>query len=258
MRGKMAAGVRASWEAKVSAIGNRVEVEDGHTESVRGRCGLRRRGRMVAGTWEDFDSGGLKTADSAASSGGMEYDGGDRPQPRLDRMRGAGMAATVSGRLRPQLLDWKFTVLRHNTIRGAGWARRCECGTCLLGKLDPGAPGDVVTESRFRSPGGGLAAGNLFVMMKFGGTSVEGRHSDQEAGIVRGRAREGDHPVVVVSAHGQSKESVIALPTRRSGGGSRRGVDSAQRRTGGYRHQTRRGPDDCGSDGHPGRGVWID
>ena len=44
------------------------------------------------------------------------------PQPRLDRNRGRGMAVTV-GRLRPcTLLDWKFTVLSHNTIRGAAGA----------------------------------------------------------------------------------------------------------------------------------------
>ena len=50
----------------------------------------------------------------------------DRPQPRLDRMRGVGRAAgmpSVIGRLRPcTLLDWKFTVLSHNTIRGAAGA----------------------------------------------------------------------------------------------------------------------------------------
>ena len=46
----------------------------------------------------------------------------DRPQPRLDRMRGNGMATTV-GRLRPcSLLDWKFTLLSHNTLRGAAGA----------------------------------------------------------------------------------------------------------------------------------------
>jgi aspartate-semialdehyde dehydrogenase len=46
----------------------------------------------------------------------------DRPQPRLDRNRGNGMAVTV-GRLRPcGVLDWKFTALSHNTIRGAAGA----------------------------------------------------------------------------------------------------------------------------------------
>jgi aspartate-semialdehyde dehydrogenase len=43
----------------------------------------------------------------------------DRPQPRLDRMTGAGMTSVV-GRLRPDpLFDLKFVVLSHNTIRGA-------------------------------------------------------------------------------------------------------------------------------------------
>jgi aspartate-semialdehyde dehydrogenase len=46
----------------------------------------------------------------------------DRPQPRFDVELGAGMTAAV-GRLRPcGVLDWKFTVLSHNTIRGAAGA----------------------------------------------------------------------------------------------------------------------------------------
>jgi aspartate-semialdehyde dehydrogenase len=46
----------------------------------------------------------------------------DRPQPRFDVDRGNGMSS-VCGRLRPcGLLDWKFTVLSHNTIRGAAGA----------------------------------------------------------------------------------------------------------------------------------------
>ena len=62
----------------------------------------------------------------------------DRPQPRLDRNRGNGMAVTVS-RLRPcSLLDWKFTVLSHNTIRGAAGAAILNAELLAsLGKLDP-------------------------------------------------------------------------------------------------------------------------
>src|SRR5208337_3577998 len=46
----------------------------------------------------------------------------DRPQPRFDVDLGAGMTTAV-GRLRPcGVLDWKFTVLSHNTIRGAAGA----------------------------------------------------------------------------------------------------------------------------------------
>ena len=46
----------------------------------------------------------------------------DRPQPRLDIERGHGMTVSC-GRLRPcSILDWKFTMLSHNTIRGAAGA----------------------------------------------------------------------------------------------------------------------------------------
>ena len=61
----------------------------------------------------------------------------DRPQPRLDLMRGTGMAATV-GRLRPcNLFDWKFVTLSHNTIRGAAGAAVLNAEIlAMLGKLD--------------------------------------------------------------------------------------------------------------------------
>ena len=43
----------------------------------------------------------------------------DRPQPRLDRDDQKGMASVV-GRIRHcSVLDFKFLVLGHNTIRGA-------------------------------------------------------------------------------------------------------------------------------------------
>jgi aspartate-semialdehyde dehydrogenase len=46
----------------------------------------------------------------------------DRPQPRLDRLTGKGMT-TVVGRVRNDpILDLKFVVLSHNTIRGAAGA----------------------------------------------------------------------------------------------------------------------------------------
>jgi aspartate-semialdehyde dehydrogenase len=46
----------------------------------------------------------------------------DRPQTRLDRDAGRGMAVSV-GRVRAcDVLDIKFIVLGHNTIRGAAGA----------------------------------------------------------------------------------------------------------------------------------------
>jgi aspartate-semialdehyde dehydrogenase len=68
----------------------------------------------------------------------VEFDAAvDRPQPRLDKMRGNGMAATV-GRLREcNLLDWKFVVTSHNTIRGAAGAAVLNAEVLArLGKLD--------------------------------------------------------------------------------------------------------------------------
>ena len=46
----------------------------------------------------------------------------DRPQPKLDRDAGNGMTITI-GRLMPDtVLDYRFVVLSHNTIRGAAGA----------------------------------------------------------------------------------------------------------------------------------------
>ena len=63
----------------------------------------------------------MKLPQRARAAGGL-LECADRPQPRLDVDSGAGMTTTV-GRLRPcGVLDWKFTVLSHNTIRGAAGA----------------------------------------------------------------------------------------------------------------------------------------
>ena len=124
--------------ARMSAHCNRVAVEDGHTESVSIK--LRRpatREEMLA-AWAEFQP--LKGQDlPTAPAQPVEWIAAeDRPQPRLDKNRGNGMAASV-GRLRPcGLLDWKFTVLSHNTIRGAAGAAIVNAELLLsLGKLEP-------------------------------------------------------------------------------------------------------------------------
>jgi aspartate-semialdehyde dehydrogenase len=109
-------------DAKVSAHCNRVAVEDGHTESVSIELASKPSRDEILTAWREFQP--LKGQNlPTAPEQPVEFNPAeDRPQPRLDRMRGRGMAATV-GRLRPcSLLDWKFTVLSHNTIRGAAGA----------------------------------------------------------------------------------------------------------------------------------------
>jgi aspartate-semialdehyde dehydrogenase len=109
-------------DAKVSAHCNRVAVEDGHTECVSIKLKKKATREEILAAWGEFAplrGEHLPTAPDQP----VEFDDSvDRPQPRLDRMRGNGMATTV-GRLREcTLLDWKFVLLSHNTIRGAAGA----------------------------------------------------------------------------------------------------------------------------------------
>ena len=109
-------------DAKISAHCNRVAVEDGHTECVSIKLRTKATEADILAAWREFAplrGENLPTAPDQP----IEYDEAiDRPQPRLDKMRGNGMASTV-GRLREcNLLDWKFVVLSHNTIRGAAGA----------------------------------------------------------------------------------------------------------------------------------------
>jgi aspartate-semialdehyde dehydrogenase len=124
-------------DAKVSAHCNRVAVEDGHTECVSIKFKKKATREEIIAAWNEFQPlQGLHLP--SAPDQPVEYDSSvDRPQPRLDRMRGNGMAATV-GRLREcNLLDWKFVVLSHNTIRGAAGAALLNAEVlAMLGKLD--------------------------------------------------------------------------------------------------------------------------
>jgi aspartate-semialdehyde dehydrogenase len=126
---------------KLSAHCNRVAVEDGHTECVSIKLKRPATYEQILNAWADFQPlAGIHEGKPLPSAPDqpVEYAGEmDRPQPRLDRMRGNGMAATV-GRLRPcNLLDWKFVVLSHNTIRGAAGAAVLNAELlAMLGKLD--------------------------------------------------------------------------------------------------------------------------
>jgi aspartate-semialdehyde dehydrogenase len=128
--------------ARITAHCNRVAVEDGHTESVSIKLGSK-LGRPVTredmlAAWSEFRplaGQGLPSAPEQPIEWAPQP---DRPQPRLDRNRGNGMSVTV-GRLRPcGVLDWKFTVLSHNTIRGAAGASILNAELLAsLGKLEP-------------------------------------------------------------------------------------------------------------------------
>jgi len=108
--------------ARMSASCNRVPVLDGHTVSLSIKLKRPATREQILDAWLRFrplEGRGLPTAPHQPVEWAPEE---DRPQPRLDRNRGRGMTVTT-GRLRPcGLLDWKFTVLSHNTVRGAAGA----------------------------------------------------------------------------------------------------------------------------------------
>jgi aspartate-semialdehyde dehydrogenase len=107
----------------MSAQCNRVAVEDGHTESVSVKLKKKVKPEEIVAAWNDFRSLPQEMHLPSAPEQPVVYvTSSDRPQPRFDSDRGNGMTTTV-GRLRPcGVLDWKFTVLSHNTIRGAAGA----------------------------------------------------------------------------------------------------------------------------------------
>jgi aspartate-semialdehyde dehydrogenase len=108
--------------ALMSASCNRVPVIDGHTVSVSIKLARKATREEILAAWAEFRPLAGQNLPSAPDQPVEWAPQPDRPQPRLDRNRGNGMAATV-GRLRPcGVLDWKFTVLSHNTIRGAAGA----------------------------------------------------------------------------------------------------------------------------------------
>jgi aspartate-semialdehyde dehydrogenase len=102
---------------------NRVAVEDGHTESVSVKLQHKADADEIIAAFNEFRSTPQELQLPLAPARPIVYDDApDRPQPRFDVDRGNGMTVSV-GRLRPcGVLDYKFTVLSHNTIRGAAGA----------------------------------------------------------------------------------------------------------------------------------------
>ena len=105
---------------RISAHCNRVAVRDGHTECVSVEFERKVTIEEVRRAFSEFVSpiAGLILPSAPEHCLVLRAEE-DRPQPRKDRGTSAGMSV-VLGRLRPDpLLDYKFTLLVHNTIRGA-------------------------------------------------------------------------------------------------------------------------------------------
>lgn len=105
----------------ISSHCNRVPVTDGHMSCVSVALNSKpaHLDEIVA-LWSAFEGQPQTLGLPSAPSKPIVYaEASDRPQTRLDRNAGNGMAITV-GRLRPcPVLDIRFVGLSHNAIRGA-------------------------------------------------------------------------------------------------------------------------------------------
>jgi aspartate-semialdehyde dehydrogenase len=121
--GRLEAGRVVDADFPISVAVNRVPVRDGHTESVFLRLARKAPLADVRQALESFTGEpqrlGLPSAPPHPLAVREER---DRPQPARDVEAGGGMTVTV-GRLRPDpVYDVKFTLLVHNTVRGAAGA----------------------------------------------------------------------------------------------------------------------------------------
>ncbi|KAA3614675.1 MAG: aspartate-semialdehyde dehydrogenase [Calditrichaeota bacterium] len=104
----------------ISALCNRVPVIDGHTESVQVKLSKKASTDEIIQAWRNFTSEPQNLKLPFAPSNPIHYfDQPGYPQPRLHRNLENGMAVSIGGLRDCNLFDYKFTVLSHNTIRGA-------------------------------------------------------------------------------------------------------------------------------------------
>ena len=118
--GKLENARVANANIRISAACNRVATQDGHLEAASVEFLTKPTLDQVRSAMIQFTSEpqalNLPTAPARPI---VVRDEPDRPQPRLDRDEGRGMSSVV-GRIREcNVLDYKFLVMGHNTIRGA-------------------------------------------------------------------------------------------------------------------------------------------
>jgi aspartate-semialdehyde dehydrogenase len=98
-------------------------VEDGHTESVSIKVSRKTTPGEIADMLRNYCGVPQQLLlPSAPEKPYIVMEEQDRPQPRFDVNRSKGMA-TFIGRIRScPIFDFKFTLMGHNTIRGAAGA----------------------------------------------------------------------------------------------------------------------------------------
>jgi aspartate-semialdehyde dehydrogenase len=118
--GTLEAGAFRNADIRISAHVTRVPVIDGHTATVSVELDAKATPGEAIATLSEFRAPPVvRELPSAPQRPIVVRPEADRPQPRRDRDLYGGMGTSV-GRVRPcNLLDLKFVVLSHNTVRGA-------------------------------------------------------------------------------------------------------------------------------------------
>jgi aspartate-semialdehyde dehydrogenase len=120
MLGKMNDGKIDLADIKFSVHANRVAVIDGHTVCASVELSNPVDPGAAEAVLRDYRAPASASELPSSPRPVIEVRSeADRPQPRLDRLSGKGMTTVVGRVRRDPILDLKFVVLSHNTIRGA-------------------------------------------------------------------------------------------------------------------------------------------
>jgi aspartate-semialdehyde dehydrogenase len=116
-------GQFADASIRISAMTHRVNVRDGHLEAASVKLATKASRQDVETAFRDFKSPIDELQLPSAPRPVMLLETHiQRPQPRRDRDRGNGMAVVIGPVSECNVLDFKFRLLSHNTVRGAAGA----------------------------------------------------------------------------------------------------------------------------------------
>lgn len=104
----------------ISAQCNRVAVTDGHLGCISVKLKQKALKEEILSSWREFRGEPQYLELPTAPKAPLIYLEDERhPQPKLHRYLEKGMAVSIGRLQKCPLLDWKFVILSHNTIRGA-------------------------------------------------------------------------------------------------------------------------------------------
>lgn len=131
--GSIQDGAFVDAEFNVSAMCNRVHVLDGHTECVSLKLTEPCTPEQAIEAIRNYPSVTKSLGLPSAPDHDVVYtDAPDRPQPRMDRLKGNGFTVTV-GRVRDcNVFDLRLVLFGHNTIVGAAGGSILNAELCLV------------------------------------------------------------------------------------------------------------------------------